>query len=55
MTHPQAGGSYRRDRNGKLTPIGKINEQPASPPAAPEPTPIEDETAQANPAPRKGK
>lgn len=51
MTHPQAGGSYRRDKNGKLTPIGKTDQATA----APEPAPIEDETAQANPAPKKGK
>jgi hypothetical protein len=48
--NPQAGGSYRREKDGSLTPIGK-----SQPEAAPPPTATEDETTPAAPAPRKGK
>jgi hypothetical protein len=56
MTHPQTGGSYRREKNGTLTPIKAADvaaETPATAPAVIEPqagdlavveTPAEEET-----------
>jgi hypothetical protein len=33
VTHPQTGGSYRREKNGSLTPIGAPADVPSETPA----------------------
>ncbi len=50
MTHPQSGGSYRREKDGTLTPIGK-----SQPEAAQAPPHADDQTTPAAASPRKGK
>ncbi len=49
---PQTGGSYRREKDGTLTPIGES--QPKSS-QAPAPAPADDQITPAAAAPRKGK
>ncbi len=47
---PQSGGSYRREKDGTLTPIGESETEAPQTPA-----PADDQTTPAAPAPRKGK
>jgi hypothetical protein len=47
---PHAGGSYRREKDGTLTPIGK-----SQPKALQAPAPADGQTTPAEAAPKKGK